>query len=124
MEKFEVVGAVKAYGIALLTRHGILAELKEMLAFAELAQTRGVARYVEAVFYDSSVGVAEIACHITPEPCDPLFNVVEAVAMRTLTAFHIVGDSPGYQWGRRPAPRRTRGNEPGPKIPPAWHEWK
>lgn len=116
-------GGINVFGIWLDSRHGRLRELWELIEFAELAQARSVAKYIKSVWYDSNGAVAEIECHITPEPCDPLFNVVEAVALRTLTTFHIIGDSPGYQSGRRPAPRQTRGNEPGSPVPPAWHRW-
>ena len=122
-KKFEVEGALLVHGIELISRKGVLREMEELINFAKLAYARGVARYVSCVWYDSNGAVAEIECHITPEPCDPVFNVVEAVAMRTLTTFRIAGDSPGYQWGRRPAPRRTRGNEPGAPVPGAWHGW-
>lgn len=114
---------INVFGIWLDSRHGRLRELRELIEFAELAEARGVAKYISSVWYDSNGAVAEIECHIQPEPCDPVFNVVEAVAKRTLTTFFILGDTGGYSWGRRPAPRPTKGNEPGSPVPPAWHRW-
>lgn len=116
-KKFEVEGALLVHGITLLTRHGILDELREMVDFAELAQTRGVARYVEGVFYDSSCCVAEIEFVIEPEPGDPVHRAVEWVALRTLSQFYLGG---GYvQHGGR---LRSR-HRAGAPVPGAWHEW-
>ena len=117
MRKFEIIGAVKAYGIALLTRHGILAELKEMLAFAELAHTMAVAKYVGGIFYDSNSGVAEVEFIIEPEPGDPVHRAVENVARRTLSQFDLGGGH--VQHGGR---LRSR-HRAGAPIPQRWIQW-
>lgn len=118
MKKFEVEGALLVHGIWLASRHGRLNEVREMIDFTALAKTQGVAKYIAAVWYDSSASVVEIECHITPEPCDPVHRAVENVALRTLTTFRIKGDTGDYQWGRRkPRPRA------GAPIPQRWVQW-
>lgn len=116
--KFEYIGGINVHGIWLESRHGRLNELREMLAFAEMAHARGLARYVAAIFYDSNGAEAMIKFHITPQVFDPVFNAVEAVARRTLRCFTLEGDdNDRCQWGRWHEP------EGGAPIPPRWHEW-
>lgn len=116
--KYEYHGDIEVHGIWLESRHGRLTELREMLAFAELAQAQGVARYVAGVFYDSNGAVARVKFHITPQAFDPVFNAVEAVARRTLFCFELEGDEDGgCQFGRRFEQRA------GAPIPQKWHRW-
>lgn len=117
--KFQYHGEVEVYGVLLESRHGRLKELREMLAFAEALHERGLARYVRAVFYDSNGAVAQVKFHIPPRICDPVFNVVEAAALCTLSCFELEGEdeSGGMQHGR------GFDQQPGAPIPRRWHEW-
>lgn len=117
--KFEYLGGINAHGIWLESRHGRLNELREMIAFAELAHSKGLARYVAATFYDSAGAVALVKFHIAPRVCDPVFNAVESVALRTLRCFELEAEdeSGGTQYGRGFDQR------PGAPIPPHWHRW-
>ena len=117
--KFQYHGEVEAYGILLESRHGRLKELREMLNFAEQLYSQGMARYVRSVFYDSNGAIAQVKFRIPPTLCDPVFNAVGAVALRTLRCFELEAEdeSGGIQYGRGINQR------PGPPIPRRWHEW-
>ncbi len=117
MKKFEVEGALLVHGIWLASRHGRLNEVREMIDFTALAKTQGVAKYIAAVWYDSSASVVEIECHIKPEPGDPVHRAVENVARRTLSQFDLGGGH--VQHGGR---LRSR-HRAGAPIPQRWIQW-
>lgn len=90
-KKFEIEGALLAHGIELISRHGILREMKEMLAFAELAGRSWVRRYLKGVHYDSGANIAEFEFFVEPEEFDPIVEAVAAIASKTLRQFLIQG---------------------------------
>lgn len=103
MTSVEYHGEITAHGITLVSRHGSLRELKELIAFAELAHADGIARYISTVFYDSGCCMATFGFHcgdITPS--DPLFGRVWAAAEHSLSQFEL-GDIIGH---RRQEPPR------------------
>ena len=86
-----------AFGISIQSRCGEVPEVMQMLAFAQIAERIGVARYVESVFYDSKSGVCSVALK---EEAQRLFDVQDIIGWcgdRTLSLFDMdIGDG---TWG-------------------------
>ena len=88
---FHVSGDIKVHGIKLVTRHGNLKELHEMIRFAELAEAAGIARYIQQVFYDSGCCLATFTFHVEPSYGDPVCLEVERLATIAISQFELCG---------------------------------
>lgn len=76
-----------AYGIKIISRHGIDYEVEEMVNFAKLAHERCMTRYIRSVFYDSNSGTANIELAVKVKWSDPLAEEVKDIALETISQF-------------------------------------
>lgn len=85
-------GKIIVYGIELTSRYEKLYELKEMIAFAEIAYDTGVAKYIKEVFYDTKACVASFTFHCGEINChDPIYDRVLFAASHSLSQFELDG---------------------------------
>lgn len=92
-EKAEQVSPaqVVAFGIELHSRYGKVAELREMLAFAEAVATERAERYVGKVFYDSAANLCTFELRNGVQQFDPVGRMLWAAADSTIEQFEMFG---------------------------------
>ena len=83
--------SVRAFGIALASRHAKARELAELLRFAEAAAEAGVNMLIEEAFYDSVSDCCAIALRESARESTAEMDAVFGAAMRTITQFEWEG---------------------------------
>ena len=87
-EKSQVVpGDAVAFGIKVISRHGLAWELAELLQFAHALAVRDVEQYVLSAFYDSNSNCCAIELAPNVRERDPVGLLVLEAASDTLSQF-------------------------------------
>ncbi len=67
-------GEIEIHGVRIVSRYNEIDELKEMIAFCEIAERFHLSRYIKRIFYDSKVSVCAFECYVPMQIGDPIYQ--------------------------------------------------